>query len=108
MNPAIPESDWREFKRVHQLLLERFCQRTLDELAALLQAKEGSTHDRYLRVYKLVERRDEEVARAFDDFRRSTAVLQLVVMRGMGLLADEDLKGFSERTRQTVLALDSY
>jgi len=104
---SIPESDWRHFKRMHQLLLERFCQRALDELAAVLRAREGTAHDQYRRAYELLEKRDEELARAFDDFRRSTAVMQLAIMRRMGLLSDEELKVFSEQTQQTVRGVDS-
>ena len=103
----IPESDWRHFKRVHGVLVERFCQRTLDELAAMLRAREGSAHDQYRRAYELIEQRDEELARAFDDYRRSTAVMQLVIMRRMGLLSDEELAAFSEQTQQAVRGVDS-
>jgi len=103
----IPESDWRHFKRVHQVLLERFCQRALDDLAAMLRARQGSAHDQYRRAYELLERRDEELARAFDDFRRSTAVMQLAIMRRMGLLSDEELRVFSEQTQQTVRGMNS-
>lgn len=98
----IPEADWREFKKVRQVLLERFCQGALDQLANAAQTHEGSAHHRYLRAYKLLEQRDKELGRAFNDFRRSTAVIQLTVMRSMGLLTDEQLSGFSEPTRQAV------
>ena len=103
----IPESDWRHFKRVHQVLLERFCQRTLDDLGAMLRAREGSPHEQYRRTYELLVDRDEELARAFDDFRRSTAVMQLAIMRRMGLLSDVELSVFSEQTQQTVRGVDS-
>ena len=103
----IPESDWRHFKRVHQVLLERFCQRTLDDLGAMLRAREGSAHEQYRRAYELLVDRDEELARAFDDFRRSTAVMQLAIMRRMGLLSDDELSVFSEQTQKTVRGVDS-
>jgi hypothetical protein len=103
----IPESDWRHFKRVHQVLLERFCERTLDDLRAMLRATEGSAHEQYRRAYKLLEVRDQELARAFDDFRRSTAIMQLVIMRRMGLLSDDELSVFSEQTQQIVRGVDS-
>ncbi len=103
----IPESDWRHFKRVHEVLLERFCQRTLDDLAAMLRAREGSAHEQYRRAYQFLEERDEEMSRAFDDFRRSTAVMQLAIMRRMGLLSDDELSVFSERTQQVVRGVDS-
>jgi hypothetical protein len=103
----IPESDWRHFKRVHSLLLERFCQQGLDELTAVLRTSEGTAHERYCRAYAVLEKRDAALARAFDDFRRSTAVMQLVIMRTMGLLGDEELKVFSEPTQKAVRLVDS-
>jgi hypothetical protein len=107
MSADIPESDWRRFREVHKTLLERYCARVLGEVNALTVSPEGSAHERYLRVYKLIEDHDEEIARAFNDMRRSTATLQLGIMRRMGLLSDDELSGFSERTRERVLAIAS-
>ena len=107
MSSHIPESDWRHFKRVHNELLERYCARALDELAAQLKTGDGTAHDRYVRAYKLLKNRDEEIARAFDDFRRSTAVMQLAIMRAMRLLTDEDLSVFSEQTQDQVRGITS-
>jgi len=60
-----------------------------------------------IQYVSLLTDRDKEMARAFDDFRRSTAIMQLATMREMGLLADEQLSGFSEQTQQTIRGLDS-
>ncbi len=102
MSKHIPESDWRHFKQVHDDLLERYCVRVLDDLTAVAKATDGTAHERYVRAYKLIESRDEELARAFDDFRRSTAVMQLAIMRRMGLLSDKDLSVFSKQTQDQV------
>jgi len=107
MSSHIPESDWRHFKRVHSELLERYCARVLDELAAILKSGDGTAHDRYIRAYKLLKNRDRDMARAFDDFRRSTAVLQLAIMRRLHLLTDEDLSVFSAQTQEQVRGITS-
>jgi hypothetical protein len=103
----IPESDWRRFKEVHTKLLERYCSRILEEVVAASKDARGSAHDRYLKVYKLITERDEQMAYAFDDFRRSTAVMQLGIMRRMKLLTDEELGLFSEQTRTRVEGIAS-
>ena len=108
MSSSIPESDWRHFKRVRNELLERYCSRVLDELAANLKSGDGTAHDRYVQAYKLLMDRDEDMARAFDDFRRSTAVLQLAIMRRMRLLTDEDLSVFSAQTQEQVRGIASF
>ena len=108
MSSDIPESDWHRFKDVHTKLEERFCRRILEEVvAAASPGTAGSAHDRYLKVYKLIEERDEQMANAFDDFRRSTAVMQLGIMRRMNLLTDEELSIFSEPTRSRVEGIAS-
>ncbi len=106
MAEQIPESDWRQFKQVRQECLEQFCQQTLDVLGGMARSIDGTAHERYLRAYRLLDKRDEAIARAFNDFRRSTAIMQLVVMRHMGLVTDEQLSGFSEQTQHVVRQLD--
>jgi hypothetical protein len=107
MSSHIPESDWRRFKEVHAKLLERYCCHLLEEVGNVSRGAEGSAHDRYLNVYKLIQQRDKQMANAFDDFRRSTAVMQLAIMRRMKLLTDEDLAPFSEQTRARVEGIAS-
>ena len=108
MSSDIPESDWRRFKEVHTKAEERYCRRILEEVAAIVSGGAGgSAHDRYLKVYRLIEERDKQMANAFNDFRRSTAVMQLGIMRRMKLLTDEELGLFSEQTRTRVEGIAS-
>ena len=107
MSSDLPESDWRRFKEVHTKLLERYSLSVLEEVAAASQGTEGTAHDRYLKVSELFQERDKQMANAFDDFRRSTAVMQLGIMRRMKLLTDEELGLFSEQTRIRVEGIAS-
>lgn len=107
MPSDIPESDWRHFKEVQQLLLERYCAQTLADLSAVVTTTDGTAHDRYLRVFKLIHQKNKDMARAFDDFRRSTAVMQLGIMRRMELLTDEELSVFSPETQARVRGIAS-
>lgn len=106
MTSRIPESDWRQFKVVHAELLERFCARILEEVAAAMSTG-GAALDRYDRVYTLLKERDKELRNAFGDYRRSTAEMQLFIMRRMGLLTDADLDGFSEQTQARMRGMDA-
>ena len=104
----IPESDWRRFKEVHAKAEGRYCERVLEEVAAIVNSSaEGSAHDRYLKVYKVIKDRDKQMANAFGDFRRSTAIMQLGIMRRMKLLTDEELGLFSEQTRTRIEGIAS-
>jgi hypothetical protein len=102
MTRQIPESDWKLFRRLRKVALERFCDRTLSELGGLIAATGRSSHERYLAICKLLRERDDELADTFDDSRRSTAYQQLAFVRSLGLLTDEEFVSFSEETREVV------
>ncbi|HEX7363477.1 MAG TPA: hypothetical protein VF283_23545 [Bryobacteraceae bacterium] len=71
------EADWKVFKKVRMIALERFSQRVLDQSQAICNKQSLTTHQRYRELYKLLQVRNKEMAQAFDDFRRSTAVFCL-------------------------------
>jgi hypothetical protein len=99
MSGDFPESDWKILRELKPILLDRFCKRVLEELVNLAAAAGESDHQRYLSVYKHLHERDKELGRAFDDHRRSTAVMRLVAIRSLGLLKPEELSRFSPETR---------
>lgn len=91
----IAERDWKVFKEVRERALERFSQRILDQAQAICRDDTQTAHERYGRLYGLIRERDREMAMAFDDFRRSTAVQCLRLMMKLELLDDDDLARFS-------------
>ena len=102
MERGIHESDWKLFRKLQPLALDRFCQRVLAEIGQLVADAGKSDHERYLAVYKLLQGRDEELADAFNDPRRSTAVIQLARIQFQELLSDEEFACFSPETRASV------
>lgn len=101
----IPESDWKIFRTVRAAALDRFCARVLEECAAVIKDTSISNHDRYLRLFRAIQERDKDIAFAFNDFRRSTAVLSLARIHVLGAVTDEELGRFSAGTRVVVTAL---
>ena len=100
-----PESDWKIFRELRELALERFCKRVLDQIEPLRLNASRSHHERYLDVSRFLQERDEELGRAFNDPRRSQMIFQLGAMYADGLLEPNELARFSERTRATVALL---
>jgi len=97
----IHESDWRVFRRLHSIALERFSKRVLEEVREAA-ACETDYHDCYRRVYKLIRNRDKTMAAAFDDPRRSTAFLLLANIIDEELLTAEELKQFSHEAQARI------
>ena len=91
----IKESDWKIFKPLREIALERFCERVLDEIARISADGTKSRHERYLAIYRLVRERDKEIIPIFDFLRRSTAVRQIRALRSHDLLTAEELRRFS-------------
>ncbi len=107
MGPVMRESDWKIFRQLHQTALDRFCRRVLSEVAELSAAPGEKAHETYLRVFKLVKQRDKELAKAFDELSRSRAFLQLLIIRALGLVTEEELARFSSETREAMQRWDS-
>jgi hypothetical protein len=102
MSETFGEADWKRFRRLQPVALDRFCERVLGEVARLAGDSGRRAHDRYLAVYRLLQDRDKALAAAFDAPRRSTALVQLARLRGDGLLTDEEFAGFSPAARAGV------
>lgn len=97
----IHESDWRVFRRLHSIALERFCKRVLEEVREAA-ACETDYHDCYRKVYELIRNHDKTMAAAFDDPRRSNAFLLLANIIGEELLTAEELKQFSHEAQARI------
>ena len=97
----IHESDWRVFRRLHSIALERFCKRVLEVVRDAAECK-TDYHDCYRKVYRLIRDYDKRMEAAFDDPRRSNAFLLLANIIGEGLLSAEELKQFSQEAQARI------
>src|SRR5437016_3726642 len=105
MTRTISEPDWKLFRKLQPIALERFCDWVLSEIGNLASDTRKTSHQRYLAVYKRIHRRDKELAAAFNDPRRSTAFQQLACIQSHEMLTDEEMSAFSPETRQVVQLL---
>lgn len=102
---AIPERDWRVFRELQEVALERFCERVLREVGRVVASEDKSWHQRYGTVFGLIQRKDAVLARAFDGPRRSKAILQLLALCSEGLLTEEELARFTPETQERLRGL---
>jgi hypothetical protein len=105
MTRDFPESDWKLFRQLHPIAIDRYCRKILEEIQRVAADPKKTNHQRYLEIYKLIERRDREVARAFNDFRRSTAFIQLSIIYSYGVITKEELMRFTPDTQAAISLL---
>jgi len=98
------ESEWKRFRELHVVWLNRFCEKVLREISQIAGDTEITPHERYRQIYKIIEQQDRSIAYAINDLRRSTALMQLVAIHSRGLVTDEELSGFTQKTRDIVLS----
>jgi hypothetical protein len=101
----IPEADWKLLRKLHETALQRYCSQVLDEYRDVLDRPSDSPHARFLELFELTHTRNRDLAFAFDDLRRSTALLRLIAMRKLGVITEEDLLPFSAETRARLESL---
>ncbi|RDB42144.1 hypothetical protein DU490_14630 [Halomonas sp. DQ26W] len=97
---SIRESDWKAFKRLRAVALERFSQRVLDECQQICSKRDATAHERYGELYDLIHKRNREMAHAFDHFSRSRALSCLRLIRMHNLLTEAEVAEFSEETQR--------
>jgi hypothetical protein len=102
LNRQIKESDWKLFRELHRVALERFCQRVVREINEATSNCDTDFHERYLKVFSLIMARNDQMGRAFNDKRRATAIVLLTNIREAGLLTEEEFSSFSAETRTWV------
>ena len=98
----IAKTDWKIFKELRELALERFCSRVLDDIARIGSDQAKSKHERYLAICRLIQERDREIDPIFDYVRRSTAVSQLCAFRVRELMTEEEFKSLSPELRERI------
>jgi len=105
MSTDLPEPDWKAFRQLRELALERFCERVLADVGRIAADAKRTSHARYLAVYELIQKRDDQIARAFNNPRRSVAVSQLATMMSLDLISQEEVQSFTPRTQSVIEAL---
>jgi hypothetical protein len=101
----INESDWKKFRDIHATALARFTERCLSEIQYHLTDKSKPASERFWEIVEITQKRRRDVNLLFDDFRRSTALMQLAAMRHRKLVTDVEMARFSDETQALVKEL---
>ena len=98
MQDGMNESDWKVFRKLREVALDRFCERVLGKLQRVASDRSQTNHARYLAIWELMREEDKDLQMAFDASRRSVALMQLAFIQRHVLLTDEELGQFSPGT----------
>lgn len=104
MERRIPESDWKTWRRLHAVALERFCQKILRE-AVKFEGGEGTAHERYIKLYQLLKKRDKKLGEIFDGPKRSDAYFKIAAAVHARVVTKEELAELTEDTQNVIAFL---
>lgn len=99
---SISESDWKKFKQLRKIALDRFCQGVLADTKTITQHGALSAHARYGMIYGLINDRNHDMARMFDGLSRSSAMWKLTLMISHDLLTDAELSILSDEVQTRI------
>jgi hypothetical protein len=103
----IPESDWKIWRRLREQALERFCQKAMNDFAKFKDG-EGTAHERYLKLYQLVKRRDTKLGEIFDGSSRSNAFFQIALALQAKVITPSEVAQFTQDTQDVVAFLSGH
>lgn len=96
------ESDWKHFKVVSEVALQRLSQRALDEVQVIATDESQTPHDRYLKLFDEIRKFDKLIAAGFDGFSRSKMMMQILHLRQLQLIEDDEFEKFSIDLQKSV------
>ena len=103
-----PEHDWKVFKKLQVQAHFRYAQRALDEAGTILADQRKDPYERFDALAKLMREREEEFNQSLIDHRRSTAFFVTGMFYRLGLITDEELKQFTDQTRESLLQVKQW
>ena len=74
-------------------------------ISGTVSDRDGDYHGCFLEVFALVNERNQELARTFDDLRRANAMTLLAGMMERRLVSGEEFSHFGPETRDAVDAI---
>ncbi len=101
-----PESDWKKLRALKPKALDRYCNRVLDRVQSTINTLDKSSHQKYLKVWRIIREDDELLAVLFDTWSRSNASIMFMGWVKHGLMTEEEFAAFSDETKALANFLD--
>ena len=98
---SVKESDWKLFRKLSPEWQKRFMERLLGEYAKIISSK-GVASDRFWKLQKRLQKDVRKVG-VCAEMRRSVMDMNLQSLLHEGAITKDDLDGFSDELRQSLL-----
>lgn len=102
MEQLIESDDWQILRELHPVMMDRFCQRHLDNVSKMINTTTVGAHQRYKDIVALMKSFENLMNLLFADFKRSDGLMKLAGLREAKLVTDEEYARFGEATHQWV------
>jgi len=108
MNYTFSNSEKKIVRQVIETGLQRDIQssiRNIDDIIQQWKSKKLSNLDAYHKIFRKVKENDKYITRMYGDLRGSTYMMTLQGLLANKTLSEDDLNGFSEKTRNEILEI---
>jgi hypothetical protein len=98
----LTEADWKCLQKLKSIFLERLCERINQKTLGILSDPSKTAYERYLAIFEKTRRDDRDVARAFDDWRRSRLGTIILELDRQGLFTESDLQSLGPEIEEYI------
>jgi hypothetical protein len=96
------EADWKKFRKMVPVLRERYLEKLIPELTAMLQNEKQTPTERFWNASERTEEIGKILRTCLDGHTRSRMMSFLLLMIRHQMMTEEDLKGFSDELREQI------
>jgi len=102
---TFPEADWKTLRGMKGILLKRASSRALERVEKIIGQQKADPHKAYIKLWRVLEDEDRKIARAFNDMKRSNALMKLLDMVRHDLLTKDELNKYTKETKERLEAI---
>lgn len=96
------KSEWKQVNILRTELLQRLCQKVLDDLQKELNKEGKIPHERYLYLYKSIRTKDKMIADAFNEWSKNNAWIQVRFWIKYQLLTKAEFEALPEELTRSI------
>src|SRR5688572_27678290 len=98
----ITSQDWKYLSKLKETLLNRLCDRINSKSMSILNDSTKSHYEKYIALYKHIEKSDRMIADGFNNWKRSQAFICLTFCKKHKLITDNEYNELSDNTKKVV------